>query len=307
MLTIDEYKKVTGTVFDVQGFSIHDGPGIRVTVFLKGCPLHCRWCQNPESLSSRKQLMVVLERCVGCGRCAAVCPEKAIHIVDGKAKTDRSLCTACGACTKVCPQTIREISGKTMTAEEVAARVARDKLFMDQSGGGVTLSGGECLYQPEFAEAVLALCREKGIHTCIETSGLCDWEREKKVIEQCDLVIHDLKQMDNSLHKYYTGVPNTTILENITRISREMGKPIIVRMPLIPGVNDGVINLKALGLFVKENLPTCRFVQLLPYHRLGESKSQQLEIEEFFTAEVPDKEYVEDCLEILRSCGVEAK
>jgi len=171
----------------------------------------------------------------------------------------------------------------------------------------MTVSGGECLMQPKFTAAILQLCQEAGIHTAIETSGFCNWERESEVLAHVDLVIHDIKLMNSGLHKYYTGVPNDTILENLTRISQELAKPILVRMPLIPGVNDSDENLRSMGLFVREKLPTCLFVQLLPYHRMGESKSDQLELTDIFSTSIPTQEEVDHCLAVLRNCGIEAR
>ena len=168
---MEDLANIKGRIFNIQGYSIHDGPGIRTTVFFLGCPLRCLWCQNPESATLEPKLFFITEKCVGCGRCVAACPNGAIELVDGKAKTDRSKCNACGACVKACPVEAREIVGETKTAEEVVKRVRQDELFYRTSGGGVTLSGGEVLMQPDFAYAILKLCKEAGLHTAIETCG----------------------------------------------------------------------------------------------------------------------------------------
>ena len=268
---------VCGTVFDIQGYSIHDGPGIRTTVFLSGCPLRCQWCQNPESNTAQQKLLFIRERCKACQRCSAVCSTGAITFNDGRLINDRSKCAACGSCVNVCPAQAREISGKVMTAREVFERVEKERVFFEASGGGVTLSGGEVLNQPAFASEVLWLCKEAGLHTAIETCGFGAWDAFLPILKNTDLVLFDIKHMNPAKHRQGTGVDNELILENAVRIRKELGKEMTVRVPIIPDYNDDKINLKDTALFVAERLGKDVKIHLLPYHRLGESKHERLE------------------------------
>lgn len=239
----------TGIVFDVKEFSVYDGPGMRQTVFLKGCPLRCSWCHNPEGLSAAPQLMVSLSSCTHCGKCRAVCPH-------------REGCTACGACVAVCPQNVRRIAGTEMTSEALAALVMKDAPYYARYGGGVTFSGGEPLLQARFLRETLE--RLRGIHRCIETSGYAEAERFGMVLDQLDYVIMDLKLMDDELHRRYTGVSNARILQN-ARTLMQSGKPCRFRVPLIPGVNDTRENMTATARFIREVNPRIP-VELMPYH-----------------------------------------
>ena len=294
---MDELRSVTGTVFDIQHYCIHDGPGIRTDIFVKGCPLHCLWCANPESRSPAPQLMYRADKCVGCAACAAACPGGAISIIGGKAVNDRHKCLACGDCVSVCAQTARSISGKLMTAGEALDAALKDKLFFGKDGG-VTVTGGEPLYQPEFTRAVLSLCKGKGINTAIETSGFAVWEKARPIFELCDTVLHDIKQMDNDLHLRYTRVPNTPILEGIRRIDRELGKTLWIRLPLIPGYNDSDENYHTIGAFIAE-LEHCARVDILPYHNMGTGKLEQLEEAPEHESYTPTAERVEQLKQIL--------
>ena len=265
-----EARTAAGVLFDVKRFAIHDGPGIRTTAFLKGCPLACTWCHNPESQRPDPELLERPDRCTGCGACVAACPERAIRIERGHATTDRDRCTACGACVPVCPAEARSIVGVMWTAEALISELAEDGLFFEQSGGGITCSGGEPLHQPAFCAAVLRGCRERGIHTAVDTCGVARESALLSVAEETDLFLYDLKLMDDARHRRATGASNAAVLSNLERLDR-WGKRVWIRIPLIPGVNDDEENLAELVGFVHK-LRRVEAVQVLPYHRGGEAK-----------------------------------
>lgn len=293
-----------GIVCNIQHYSIHDGPGVRTIVFLKGCPLRCRWCANPETQAVQPQLMVLTDRCVGCGACKAVCPRKAVRLEGGKAVTDRGLCTACGTCQKVCKADARSIMGETMSVEDIVAQAAEDSLFYAGTGGGVTLSGGEVLLQADFAAAILKGCRKSGIHTAIETCGFADWERVRQVAREADLILYDLKHMDSERHRQGTGQGNERILENLTRISEKLKKTIWVRVPLIAGYNDDEDHIRSMASFLKKSVSCCEQVHLLPYHNLGEGKKIQLEWKNgYYEGVTPAADRLARLKEILRKEG----
>ncbi len=264
----------TGTLFDVKRFALHDGPGVRTTVFLKGCPLSCSWCHNPESQSPMPELMFWVDRCVGCGACAAACPNGAISVARGKALTDRPLCTACGACVDVCPYDARAIAGEAWSLERLVREIEKDTLFYDESGGGVTLSGGEPLAQVSFSISLLSECRKRRIHTAVDTCGHAEWGDLRNVARLADLVLYDVKHADADRHRELTGVTNERILENLRRLDGE-GCTLWIRVPVIPGLNDAREDLAVLGGIVAD-LDAVEAIHLLPYHRGGEAKRERL-------------------------------
>src|SRR5512136_235019 len=207
-----------GIIFNIQGYCIHDGPGIRTSVFLKGCPLRCLWCQNPESHSYYPELLFAEEKCAGCGECVRVCPEKAVRMRGKASQTDRRLCKSAGLCVDACPNEARAVIGRRATTDEVFKEIAADSLFYQESGGGVTLSGGEPLAQPEFAAGILKKCREAGFHTALDTCGYASWTVAREVLRHVDLVLYDFKHMDPAIHRKYTGVSNELILQNAEKI-----------------------------------------------------------------------------------------
>lgn len=266
--------QTTGRIFNIQRYSIHDGPGIRTLVFFKGCPLRCLWCSNPESQKETPELFFTWRKCIGCGRCIEVCPTGAMKPPDGSSRIDRSLCTNCGMCADICPPHALEIKGKSMTVEEVMKEARKDLRFFQNSGGGVTLGGGDPSMYPDFARELLTACHDEGIHTAVETCGYADWEAMEKIAEQTDLFLYDVKAMDSDLHRRLTGRDNDLILQNAQRIS-EMGVEMTIRVPLVPGMNDSEENIAAIAEFVRV-LPYKTNLELLPYHRLGESKYESL-------------------------------
>jgi len=274
---MEKDEETRGVIFNIQAYSIHDGPGIRTTVFIKGCPLRCAWCQNPESQRVNPQLFFNRDVCTGCGKCLPACPEGAIKITEGKSCTNRDVCKSSGKCIGACPEGARNIVGRFVTAGEVFKDVMKDKLFYDRSGGGVTLGGGEPTASPDFTHSVLRLCKKAGIHTALDTCGYVKWEIAKEVLPLVDLVLFDLKHMDSASHQEYTGVSNEIILENARRICHELHIPLWARIPVIPGFNDSIANIRATGRFIAAELGTSIEVYLLPYHKLGEVKYYRLE------------------------------
>ncbi len=303
-----DYMDLTAPVFNIQSYSIHDGPGIRVTVFLKGCPLRCKWCANPESNLARAQLMFYAAKCTACGKCIDACPQKAIlpGMKNGKpvALTLREKCVDCGKCVEACPNEAREIAGKEMTVRAVLDQVLKDKLFIDASGGGITLSGGECLAHPEFSEALLFAAKEAGLHTAVESCSFAPEAVVDQVFRYLDLGLLDIKHMDSEEHKRLTGVPNELILNNIRHVYHDMKKAVIVRVPTIPGCNDSEENIAATARFVKEELGPDVGIHLLPYHRLGESKNESLGKVMDLSIEVPSDEHMEHLKSIVESSGL---
>jgi len=264
---------ISGTVFDIRRFSLHDGPGIRTTVFLKGCGLRCWWCHNPESQRPGPELILRPELCIACGACAAVCPVGAIR-ADGQGyATDRAICDSCGECVAACYADAREMVGRVMTVPEVMAELLRDTAFYEGEGG-VTFSGGEPLFQPEFLLALLQACKAHELHTALDTCGHAPAEALDRVREYVDLFLYDLKLMDSERHRRFTGAANDLILRNLERLAAA-GSRIIVRVPVIPGFNDDPAAIAAIGDYVSA-LPGILRVDLLPYHRMGADKYARL-------------------------------
>lgn len=300
-------EKLKGKVFNIQPYSIHDGPGIRTTFFFKGCPLSCKWCQNPESQCFQEQLLVVKSRCTGCGACVDVCPSGAIQIIDGTASTNREKCSVCRKCTLVCPSEIREICGKDYTIDELMKYALEDKLFYDGSGGGITVSGGEALSQADFVYLFLKECKAAGIHTALDTTGFATWDKLEKITQYTDLVLYDVKHMDSQIHKKLTDVPNEQLLDNLRKLSHE-NVEIYIRIPVIPGMNDSDENIKATAEFVKNELGGRYKTFLLPYHHLGDAKLENLEVKEgFLDIEQPTDEHMQHLKSIFDTQNLECQ
>ena len=266
----------TGIIFDIKKYAIHDGPGIRTTVFLKGCPLSCPWCHNPEGLSIKPQVVYNREKCIGCGECVTACPENALSLSPQGVETDFARCRHHGTCVLICPAEARESAGETISVENLVNIIAKDVPFYDESGGGVTFSGGEPLFQPEFLMAVLDACAILHIHRAVDTTGYTDSDTITAVAERSDLFLFDLKLMDPEKHKCYTGVSNRKILANLERIAG-MDLDIIIRMPLLPGINDDDENIDKTGRFIAA-LPGVRKIDILPYHDFQKTKYSKFAI-----------------------------
>jgi pyruvate formate lyase activating enzyme len=260
---------IDGVVTHIQRFSVHDGPGIRTTVFLKGCQMRCPWCHNPETYRSQPELQVFAERCIGCGACVDRCPERVREIVRGRQVYHRDQCTACGRCADACYARSLVIAGKIMTAEQVIDEVLADRAFYDPAGG-VTLSGGEPLLQPAFCWAILELCRVAGVHTAMETNLAWEWSRVVPLLPLVDLFLVDVKLLDEAEHRHWTGVSNENVLANLKRLGAE-GKPVIVRTPVVSSVNDRPEQIGVIADWLA-TLPNVRLYELLPYHPLGFGK-----------------------------------
>ena len=263
-----------GTVLNMKRYAIHDGPGIRTTVFLKGCPLSCEWCHNPESQRERPEILYYEERCTLCGACVSACEHGAIGVMGDRLTLDQSLCVGCGACVRVCSNGARELAGRAMSVEQVVSEVVKDTLFYEESGGGVTLSGGEPLMQAEFTRDIAVRCHELDIHTALDTSGYAPEKELMKVAGTIDLFLYDIKVVDDVVHLAYTGVSNRSILRNL-RMLDEMRKRIWIRFPVVPGVNDDERALSDL-VDLLASLRAVEAVQVLPYHRAGAGKYRRL-------------------------------
>jgi pyruvate formate lyase activating enzyme len=266
----------TGTTFNVQRFSTEDGPGIRTTVFFKGCPLRCAWCHNPEGLSPHPELMWYDVRCIGAQDCLQACPAGALRLTASGMQVDRARCDACGACAEACPAGALEVIGRTWTVEALLAEVKKDAVFYETSGGGVTLSGGEPTMQAAFVTELCRLCHGAGLSVALDTCGIAPWARYEALLPWLDLVLYDLKVWDAARHRAFTGVDNGPILENARRIGAA-GIPMWIRTPVIPGHTDSAENMAALGTFIAAELPTVQRWDLLAYTNLGEPKYRRLD------------------------------
>ena len=264
---------MTGTVFNIQRFCVNDGPGIRTTVFLKGCPLSCAWCHNPESKSPRPELFYDADKCVSCGRCVSLCPQKAHLMENGRHQLRRESCVRCMACAEThCPALAA--AGETRRAEDVMAEVLRDRPFYQASGGGMTLSGGEPFFQEAFVLDLLRLAREAQVHTCVETCGFAPLSLLEQAARWVDLFLYDIKLTDPALHRQWTGVSNDRILENLRTLDK-MGAKIVLRCPVIPGVNDTPAHFQGVAK-IANSLTHLQEIHLEPYHPLGVSKARRL-------------------------------
>ncbi len=292
-------------IFNLQRFSTHDGPGIRTTVFLKGCPLHCWWCHNPESQSPKPELLLRENRCIRCGACIEVCEPHAISWQADRIVTDQAKCDDCGACVTTCVAEAREMAGQEKTVAQVLAEVERDLAFYDESGGGVTFSGGEPLQQRAFLLELLRACKEKEIHTAVDTCGYATWHAFDSIRPYVDLFLYDLKLMDEARHERCTGVSNRLILENLRTLAGQ-GHKVVVRVPVIPGITDDDENICQIGAFVS-TLPVLR-LDLLPYHNIAAGKYNRLH-RDYALPEVqpPTAAQMEQIAETLRVLGLRVK
>ena len=264
-------------ITDIQKYSIHDGMGIRTTIFFKGCPLSCTWCHNPETKMFNRQLLFNGERCTGCNSCVQVCPTKAISIKGNIAVTDDKICEKCGVCLDCCLQNIRELSGKYYAVDNLIWEIEKDKVFYEQSNGGVTLSGGEVLAQDiEYLEELLSKLSRKGYRVNIDTSGYTPYHNIKRILPYVNTFLYDIKIMDPELHKKYTGVTNDLILANLKQLSSE-GASIWIRIPIIGGVNNTISNMEQIAKFLSDEKIAVQQINLLPYHNTGSSKYKRLD------------------------------
>jgi pyruvate formate lyase activating enzyme len=291
-----------GMILDIKKFALHDGPGIRTTVFFKGCPLDCWWCHNPESRESGPEPVFRNGRCIRCGRCVEACREGAITMTEDGPAVNDGRCRLGFACAEACPTEARQIIGREMSAAEVMKEITSDVVFFDESGGGVTMSGGEPLMQPEFLGRLLRACRTAEIHTALDTTGHAPPEVIGAVADDVDLFLYDLKLMDDAGHRKYCGAPNDLILENLRRLSSE-GREIIVRVPLVPGITDGEANLEAIASFLA-SLPAHHPIDILPYQRLGLDKYDMMKRScPLRDLQPPAEEAVEAAVRLLAHSG----
>jgi pyruvate formate lyase activating enzyme len=294
-----------GLIFNIQKFSIQDGPGIRTTLFMKGCPLKCPWCSNPEGMTDEPEIMIGERKCIGCKKCAEACKTGAISFVNDIRTIDWNLCNQCLECGMVCPSHAIEISGEYMTVDEAFKIAAQDRDFYNSSGGGVTISGGEALLQWEFVRDIFKKCKEAGFHTALDTTAYCAWESLEEVLDYTDLILFDVKHLDNERHEEKTGVSNELILDNLEKASKLT--KIWLRIPLIPGFNDSESNMQKtaeLALRIKAEK-----ISLLPFHEWGKDKYSSLGKQYGYDGAdgilEPDSEVVKKCREILESHGLE--
>ena len=276
-----------GMITDIQRFSLNDGPGIRTTVFLKGCNLHCAWCHNPETIRKKNELMVYPANCIGCGHCVPVCPSGARSIAAGVLQFDRSRCTACGACAAVCFPGALKMAGRSVSVAEVMGEILQDRAYYADSGGGVTLSGGELFCQAEFTDALIDACREEKIPVAVETNLNWQFESARPILEKLDLIMFDVKIFDSVEHKRWTGVENAELLDNARRLDT-LDRPLIARTPLIPGAADSAENIRAIAGFLR-NFRNLRCYELLNFNPLGDSKYRALEEKNPFVSARPLK------------------
>jgi pyruvate formate lyase activating enzyme len=289
---------ISGNVFQIQRWSVHDGDGIRSTVFLKGCPLRCKWCANPESWNSNPEVLYFREQCTGCGQCSLSCNHQAIESQKDIALSFcRERCYCCGTCCEVCPSGARKKIGSLMTVEEVIKVIKRDSVFYRESEGGVTFSGGEPFAQARFLSELVLACKRLTIDTAVETSGYFEWEEVEDIFEELDTVFIDIKHMDEQIHKTLTGVSNQKILENILRISQKHNH-VVIRVPLIDGINDDRNNIGQMCEFLRENT-TISGVELLPYHSLGNMKMNALDCGKWEIFITPDSKKIENIKRII--------
>jgi pyruvate formate lyase activating enzyme len=293
-------------IFDIKRYAINDGPGIRVVVFFKGCNLHCAWCHNPESISGKPEKMYSPAKCIKCGTCVAACPEKAIKLTTRGITTDATLCTMCGRCAEACPTKAIEMSGKPMSVPEIMEIIEKERPFFDQSGGGVTFSGGEPLLHEKMLIRLLDECGRRGIHRAVDTAGHVKTETLLNVARQTDLFLYDMKMMDPDLHEKWTGVRNDLILYNL-KILAETGANIIIRIPLIGGVNDGEKNIRQTAAYIAGLAGERKEVHLLPYHPVAQNKYMKLGRPfDFEALSAPGGESRERCIAIFLEYGINA-
>jgi pyruvate formate lyase activating enzyme len=297
---------LTGLVFNLQRYSIHDGPGIRTTVFLKGCPLCCAWCHNPEGISPRPELVVVESRCAGCGECRRACPFGDSVSGAGALPAHPEQCQLCGACVEACPTGARQMIGRTMTVPEVLQEILKDRIFYESSGGGVTFSGGEPLLQPHFLRALLEACRAHGLHTVLDTTGFGCTEHLLAAATLSDLVLYDLKAFDETRHRALTGVSNRGIRENLQVLDR-VHRNVWIRLPVVPGFNDDLEELKRIADFVA-GLRSVTLVNLLPFHRTALHKWKRLGlVHSLKGVPAPSAEFMERAAETFTRMGLKTK
>ncbi|MFH0782048.1 MAG: glycyl-radical enzyme activating protein [Pseudomonadota bacterium] len=291
-------------IFAVKRYALHDGPNIRTSVFFKGCPLSCIWCHNPEGIGFTSKILYLAEKCVGCGECIEHCPEKALHFSSKGVNRMDDKCTSCAICVQTCPALAHEATGRRMSIAEIITDIKKEMPFFDQSGGGITCSGGEPLSQPESLQALLQACGQLGIHRALDTSGFAPTATLLNIARYTDLFLYDLKHMDNDTHKRYTGVANDLILSNLQALGNN-GHTIRVRIPLIGGVNDDEKNIHATGAFVAG----CKGVQgidLLPYHPSATAKYRKLDLKyEGAHLTTPTKTHIAEVENLLKSYGIE--
>lgn len=292
----------TGVIFNIQKFSVNDGPGIRTVVFFKGCPLHCRWCSNPESQLPRLQILWDQKKCVDCRRCMDICPVGAVTLSGGHIHIDALRCSACGRCVSQCPGKALETEGEIRTVQEVIDIVLQDRVFYEESGGGITLSGGEFLSQPEFAQELLLASKEEGLHTCCETTGFAAPQVFDRLTEHLDLLLFDMKHWEPAKHREGTGVTNELPLSNMKRAIKR-GKAVLPRIPVIPGFNDTPADAEKFSSILQEaGAGRC---QLLPFHQFGENKYRLLD-QAYCFEDVPalHREDLETYLQIFTDNGI---
>ena len=294
-----------GFVFEIKRYAVDDGPGIRSTIFLKGCPLRCSWCHNPEGQILKPELMYRKKKCVGCQECSKACPKKALALSRKHVSIDRRLCNLCGKCHGKCPTGAIEVVGKKLGAEAVLQEIIKDKIFFEESNGGVTFSGGEPLMQTDFLKELLNGCEKEGVNTALETCGYASREDFDVVMEKIDLFLYDLKVMNDQVHKRFTGVSNRLILENFARLA-DSGCSIMVRFPVISGVNDDDENVAEMGDFLRRN--GVSDIQVLPYHRAGIEKYRSLGRRyRLNSVESPSEERLKNIMLSLQGFGLNVK